>query len=608
MLPSTQTGRKLFEELRSLVRKDYELHHLSIQTHGNFREVANSKLQKYHIPQTGAVCDERSAVQILMRYCYRLPKIDNKISRPLFWHIRQGQDEFQCALLLPSSVPSHLRCHISIKAKSKRSAKGLVALQCIEKLHAHLELNDYLRINSEKYSDSTYTSTEVTSVTDIDGPSIAIRVKYAPDSLQGHRVEQAHGVSLHLYVFDIPDDEPIVPDGKIFMSSLFGAISSSAVALPIKLPDDAKSFRFMLRQIPFNVRLRYLNFIHFTNEDLLHIQRYHRALLCWESADEMIDPIRVEDWTRSSDGVYYLLVPLNGIMNSDRLFTSFYEPREWLKNAADEAQFLVNSLVQQGSNTNISSNILGTYFQKEFASQRLIVSHLPGIFSVPVAENPRKLTDVMMERKGKKITYLEYFLQKGRLTEERLNELLHDKNFELMPVKGVRIKCSAENLFSLPNSSEELSSPSSSDSTQSQITPQEDEEVNHLVPELCTIIGSLRSYCAGVLFPCILWRIQSVFLAQECIRDICKLFNEKEDAHGLLGKRKIEEVRLPHPMLMLEAITPRMALETLNCERLEMLGDSVIKLLISIRLFAAFPNADEGELTQRRASLGKMCE
>jgi ribonuclease-3 len=40
-----------------------------------------------------------------------------------------------------------------------------------------------------------------------------------------------------------------------------------------------------------------------------------------------------------------------------------------------------------------------------------------------------------------------------------------------------------------------------------------------------------------------------------------------------------------------------------NNQRLEFLGDSILSLVITNELYNKFPNADEGELTQRRASL-----
>lgn len=56
------------------------------------------------------------------------------------------------------------------------------------------------------------------------------------------------------------------------------------------------------------------------------------------------------------------------------------------------------------------------------------------------------------------------------------------------------------------------------------------------------------------------------------------------------------------PALERQALTHRSFGRPDN-ERLEFLGDAVLQLLVSEALFAAFPKADEGELTRRRSAL-----
>lgn len=58
------------------------------------------------------------------------------------------------------------------------------------------------------------------------------------------------------------------------------------------------------------------------------------------------------------------------------------------------------------------------------------------------------------------------------------------------------------------------------------------------------------------------------------------------------------------PSLLAEAITHR-SKDSINNERLEFLGDSVLGYVISSELFRCFPDATEGELTRGRAMLVK---
>jgi ribonuclease-3 len=60
--------------------------------------------------------------------------------------------------------------------------------------------------------------------------------------------------------------------------------------------------------------------------------------------------------------------------------------------------------------------------------------------------------------------------------------------------------------------------------------------------------------------------------------------------------------RFENPQLLIEALTHR-SIGSINYERLEFLGDSVLNLVISYRLFELRPDAQEGDLSRMRARL-----
>jgi ribonuclease-3 len=62
------------------------------------------------------------------------------------------------------------------------------------------------------------------------------------------------------------------------------------------------------------------------------------------------------------------------------------------------------------------------------------------------------------------------------------------------------------------------------------------------------------------------------------------------------------DYRFSDPQLLQEALTHR-SLGAINYERLEFLGDSVLNLVISARLYELKPDAREGELSRMRAKL-----
>lgn len=128
---------------------------------------------------------------------------------------------------------------------------------------------------------------------------------------------------------------------------------------------------------------------------------------------------------------------------------------------------------------------------------------------------------------------------------------------------------------------------------------------------------------AGMVAPSLLWRVQSLLLAIEARDKIYKLLPNKTPIadtfeslflrHTTLSEytesRESSHVQrenqcvLPSPSLMLRAITPTMTLEAINSERLEFLGDTVLKFATSWALYQLHPDKQEGFLTTERMKL-----
>lgn len=54
---------------------------------------------------------------------------------------------------------------------------------------------------------------------------------------------------------------------------------------------------------------------------------------------------------------------------------------------------------------------------------------------------------------------------------------------------------------------------------------------------------------------------------------------------------------------VLEAVTTLTSAEAFSMERLELLGDSVLKYVVSCSLYLKYPNKDEGQLSRQRQSI-----
>ncbi|VAH83279.1 unnamed protein product [Triticum turgidum subsp. durum] len=108
----------------------------------------------------------------------------------------------------------------------------------------------------------------------------------------------------------------------------------------------------------------------------------------------------------------------------------------------------------------------------------------------------------------------------------------------------------------------------------------------HMPPELLIPLNFsddiLRTF---YLFPSLMHRIETLMLASQLKSEI-----SYDDSNV-------------SSFLILEAITTLRCSEDFSMERLELLGDSVLKYVVSCHLFLKFPNMDEGQLTSSRVDI-----
>jgi dsRNA-specific ribonuclease len=131
----------------------------------------------------------------------------------------------------------------------------------------------------------------------------------------------------------------------------------------------------------------------------------------------------------------------------------------------------------------------------------------------------------------------------------------------------------------------------------------------YLLSEFCRPVGKVCHYMIGLMAPSIIWRIIGLLQANEAREEftkimICDSQNTIPSSTSVAtndNQSHIDQsVCRPSLMLLFEAITPRMACEIVDSERLELLGDSLLKLVTSIEVFRRFPTKHEGFLTVQR--------
>ncbi|AEE77844.1 dicer-like 3 [Arabidopsis thaliana] len=110
----------------------------------------------------------------------------------------------------------------------------------------------------------------------------------------------------------------------------------------------------------------------------------------------------------------------------------------------------------------------------------------------------------------------------------------------------------------------------------------------HLPPELLARIDVPRAVLKSIyLLPSVMHRLESLMLASQLREEIdCSIDNFSISSTSIL-----------------EAVTTLTCPESFSMERLELLGDSVLKYVASCHLFLKYPDKDEGQLSRQRQSI-----
>eukprot|EP01038_Epipyxis_sp_PR26KG_P010334 gene10334-13884_t len=225
------------------------------------------------------------------------------------------------------------------------------------------------------------------------------------------------------------------------------------------------------------------------------------------------------------------------------------------------------------------------------------------------------------------VTFMEHFRTKYITHLPFLDEHENDENYVLQEVWPVASRLTLTHVLGKPHTKGIVERVVDRCMIRRKIIAEEERRIHthtssiHLIPELCRGIGKVKWMLVGQVAPSIIWRIQSLLLSVETRGCIVKAVKSFEDAHllknvdNMVDKNGGEVVQddlfhergmdsplvVPNATLMLEAITPRMARELIDSERLELLGDSLLKLVTSVEVFRLYPDKHEGFLTSSRA-------
>jgi ERCC4-related helicase/dsRNA-specific ribonuclease len=412
-------------------------------------EITPSKLESYKVESTGAEIDGKTSTQILYRFCQRLPHDSFYEPKPIFWltktSVQKNIVQYVCSVLLPPHVESRLRFVVGPSAPNKSLAKGFAAMECVKLLHEAGELNDYLMIVGDKSSrtldrvknlkvaseivhkkqklsarikneidlenveddgeeivDNKVAAEEDFQLNEENKDLLKISSKFAPDCLlPSSAFKGRHSViTLYFYVFQATFSDQKsqeITDHCPSCSEYYHGLNSFGLALLAPVPEEIlnDSFRCYIRESEgVDVLTAFIECKEVTEEELIHMQRFHKGILSWESENgkfvsddgtmnwlqtndcksylwpncDAQYPVPAEEWCLSGNGGWYLIFPLPEIndlplycdnmsalgKNKAQSYCSllmqsetYLNPSLWaafLQDCADEAQVLAHNL------------------------------------------------------------------------------------------------------------------------------------------------------------------------------------------------------------------------------------------------------------------------
>lgn len=366
-------------------------------------------------------------------------------------------------------------------------------------------------------------------------------------------------------------------------------------------------------------------------ELLLSIQRFHKAILCWEVVNQS-DSARVvpiAEWTRHAEGAYYLILPVTDVaptlsyssictptsspldvmsndwkdmvwrsslaaealtknlydmeqLNASRNEESNDEKRQWYPSVVPNYTLTTDSLVDKLFCRSADEWYVG-YDDSDAVSFSDVMKYVSTKPDINLLEEgaPLEVTETA-------ITFADHYRKKNIIPDSDLDKFTSDSEHRLVSCFSISRRITLQILLR-----------GVINHAKGRPAKHKHVQHSHLPPEYTCILGDALWFFMGQSLPSVIWRLQAILLAHEANFAVCSIIrnnvpiNEAEFVTGL---------NIPS-MLTLEAHTPRLSIEDVNNERLEVLGDCVLKFIVTSRLFDIFPHLNEGQLTEVRSKV-----
>lgn len=576
------------DQLFEIIRSEWSMTDTAINRDPDVwtqKACASEATKKYVVDVTGASVTADSSVSLIHQYCQHLPGDRYYTPKPTF-QLEVLERACHCTLKLPPNAA--FQTLVGPTCRNQQLAKQLVCLEACKKLHQMGALDDHLLPLVEEPSEigvavkgkSTSAGAGTTKRKELHGTTCI-------HALSGSWGAKCDGATFHAYKFD-------------FSCSIVTEIYSGFILLiESKLDDDVGNIEMDLYLVAKIVK----SYISSCGEVYLDAAQMMRAKQFQEfffnglfgrlfsgsksSREFLLQKGTASLWSPSN---MYLLLPLEPLSISSR--ESWKIDWKGIEACSSVVEFLKNCFLgvqsNDGGGNQLPNNLESSTVECDgtntmhFANALVNVENLKDMVVLAIHTGRiYSIVKVMSDSSAESAfegnaddefsTYAEYFNKRYGIV------LMHPGQ----PL--LRLKQSHNPHNHLVNYNDE------GDSKVGIVGGRQQQHV-HMPPELLIKIDVPISVVKSIyLMPSLMHRLECLMLSSQLRQEI----NYHTPNFHIASS------------LILEAITTLRCCESFSMERLELLGDSVLKYAVSCHLFLKYPNKHEGQLSSRRS--GAVC-
>ncbi|KAH9301174.1 hypothetical protein KI387_012757, partial [Taxus chinensis] len=532
------------------------------------------KMITYNVLSTGATVNCDSSIDLIYKYCAKLPGDKYYSPRPEFiFKAFEGKENLHtCTLRLPPSAPFHEI--LSCPSGKLHRTKQLACLEACKKLHEVGALDDNLIPIIEAGPEEEIVNLKNKSTTGAGTTKRKeLHITSKAKALSGCWGEEHSGITLQVYklVFTSQDN-------------VEGAYSNFILLIEATLDNDVANAEIDLHLTAGRVvRSRFMpcGRLHLDSIQIMDAKAYHEILFngmfskLFLRTKETNDPVIAKRnilGTEIMEGIWlssnmYFMLPLK-LEKSGLCRNEVNIDWKCIHQCADAARsFKANTkILQVGENSaKIIHLASGPLANADLLEKAVVTLHTGKIYCVTnllcdkTAESPfpdatkyNSYSDYFEKKYGKKLDFLKQPLLQVKQSHRPHNLLTRfgEKS------KGKQIASKVgPNYIELP-------------------------------AELCLNLGVSSSIIRSLyLIPSVLHRMNTLMLASQLREEI----QDSSDCPFISAT------------LIMQALTTMRCLESFSFERLELLGDSVLKYAVSCHLYLKYDKKHEGQLSAHRS-------